>query len=194
MNKRCLFTIIACLLLYPVAVAAKNPFLTAPKKEEKTVTQKRPFYPAAIQKFFKALSKTQRRLNEKISRFARQLKSDPSVKTLLWLFVIAFLYGIVHAVGPGHGKAFAVSYFISEKAEVKKGAFLGNLIAFMHAGISIVLVLTIYGVVSRTVLNHVENTTHAISLISYALMTLIGLTLLFLRIKNKKHHGLQAHS
>jgi len=176
-----------------VAAVANNPFLTPPKKEEETVTQKPSPYPAVLQKVFKVLSKTQRQLHEKMSRFARQLKNDPSFKTLLLLFAIAFSYGVIHAVGPGHGKSFAVSYFISEKAEVKKGAFLGSLIAFMHGGTSIVLVLIIYGIVRSTVLNHVENTTRTISLISYSMMTLIGLTLLFLRIKNRAHHDLHAH-
>jgi len=189
MTTRALFLLIACLLFCPGADAADNPFLTAPKKEEQKVTPQRSFYPAIMQKAFSTLSQAQRRLHEKISGFARQLKKDPSIKIIVLLFAVAFLYGVIHALGPGHGKAFAVSYFISEKADVKKGAILGNLIAFIHVGTSVVLVLIIYSVVRSTVLNHVEDTTRTISLISYALITLIGLTLLFLRIKNKTHHS-----
>ncbi len=194
MDRRVLFAIIVCLIACPAAPAVGNPFLTTPQKKEETVTQKRTFHPAVIQKVIRTLSKAQRQLHAKISRFARQLKNEPSVKTFLLLFAIAFSYGVIHAVGPGHGKLFAVSYFFSEKAEVKKGAMLGNMIAFMHAGTSIVLVLIIYGIVSRTVLSHVENTTRTISLISYGMVTLIGLTLLLLRIKSKAHHGLPDHS
>ncbi len=197
MKKLVLLLITACLVFCPAGAVASNPFLVGPEKEEKKVVQetnKPVLYPAALQKAFKPLAKAQRKLHQKMSGFTRTLKNDPSIATLLLLFAVAFSYGVIHALGPGHGKAFAVSYFISGKSEVKKGAFLGFLIALMHAGTSIALVLILYGVVSTTVLNHVENTTRTISLFSYALITLIGMTLLFLRIKNRGHHCLHDHS
>jgi nickel/cobalt exporter len=194
MNRHILGVILALLIFCPAAATATNPFLTAPKKEDTKVAKQTIRYPAPLQKVLKTLSETQRRLHERMSHFARRLKSDPSANTLLLLFAVAFSYGVIHAMGPGHGKAFAVSYFISEKAAVKKGVFLGGLIAGLHAGTSIVLVLIIYGVVSKTVLMHVENTTRTISLISYAMITLVGLVLLCLRIRHKTHHGTDAHS
>jgi len=63
----------------------------------------------------------------------------------------------------------------------------------MHVGTSIVMVLVIYGVVSATLLNHFEDTTRITSLISYGLITLIGLTLLFLKSGKMIRNGLSGH-
>jgi len=193
MKFKVLLVLSASLIFCFGTAKADNPFLTAPKKEVQTVTKKNPLYPAVLQKVIRPLLKVQRQLHEKMSCFVRKLKNNPSAETLLLLFGIAFLYGVIHATGPGHGKIFAVSYFISGKTEIKKGAVLGTLIAFMHVGTSIVMVLVIYSVVRSTLLNHFEDTTRIISLISYGLITLIGLTLLFLKIGKMIRNGMHGH-
>ncbi len=195
MVKRALILFFASMIFCTAAAAAKNPFLTPSNKEEEiTVEPKRFFYPPAFKKAISLTSKAQRQLHEKMSVFARQLKNRPSVSTLMFLFLIAFLYGVVHAAGPGHGKVFVVSYFISSKAEVKKGVFLGSLIAFLHAGTAVLLVSIIYSIVSGMVMHRVEDTTRTISLISYAMITLIGLIFLCFCIKNKTRLGAKSHS
>lgn len=56
---------------------------------------------------------------------------------LSWL---AFLYGIFHAAGPGHGKAVISSYLVADDATVKRGVILSFAAALAQAVTAIVIV------------------------------------------------------
>jgi len=180
MNRLLICTIAACALFFSPAAQAANPFLAASREENKAAAQKTLLPQPLPQKYFKALTTLQRTLHKSISGFARRFKNSPSLKDVILLFAGAFLYGIVHAAGPGHGKAFAASYFVSRSAALHKGVLLGALIACLHAGSAILLVLILKAAASSALLGHVENTTRVISLVSYALIALIGTSFLAL--------------
>ncbi|MDR3126508.1 MAG: hypothetical protein LBT92_02655 [Rickettsiales bacterium] len=57
--------------------------------------------------------------------------------------LFAFIYGIAHAIGPGHGKLVVASYFASRKAKYARGAIMGLQIAFFHALSSIAIVVSV---------------------------------------------------
>jgi hypothetical protein len=63
---------------------------------------------------------------------------DPS--GLPTLMAAAFLFGIVHAFMPGHGKIVLVSYHAGRLAD--EGVAMGTLLAITHVGTAIVLVGT----------------------------------------------------
>ena len=44
----------------------------------------------------------------------------------------AFLYGVLHTLGPGHGKVVVVSYFVSRDARLWRGVLMGVQIAVTH--------------------------------------------------------------
>jgi nickel/cobalt exporter len=52
---------------------------------------------------------------------------------LFFLLIASFLYGVLHALGPGHGKALAFSYFSSQKSSYFQAFGLFHLAtAFVH--------------------------------------------------------------
>lgn len=53
---------------------------------------------------------------------------------------VAFLYGCLHAAGPGHGKALVSGYLVSRDATVGDVVRLGAQIAAMHVASAVVLV------------------------------------------------------
>ena len=57
---------------------------------------------------------------------------------------IAFAYGVFHAVGPGHGKAVLLSYFLSQDAKISRGVWMGAQIAFFHVVSAIVIVIIVH--------------------------------------------------
>ena len=182
MNKKIfIILILSCVLLSSVAYA-QNPLLrknNAPEEQQKKSSGIT--YPPIIQKFIHFISKIQKGLHQKISELARQVRDKKQVATFFWLIFIAFLYGIIHAIGPGHGKFVALSYFLSEKAEVKRGILVGSSIGYMHAFSGFLAVMIIYAILKRSYLTTVENVSMKVQLISYGLIILIGLVLL---IKN----------
>ncbi len=87
------------------------------------------------------LVRCQKMLRVKMTRLMRSMRDDP-LGAPLWTFLgLAFLYGMVHALGPGHGKAMAGSYFLSRQGSLKQGLLLGSLFAVTHVASAVLLLL-----------------------------------------------------
>ncbi len=167
--------LIAVLVTQSFLFAQDNPFIS--KKPEKN-TEKTIQFPDLIQKFMRQISVLQHRLNHKITELSKELKEKRSAKPILIILFITYIYGMVHALGPGHGKTVTFSYFLSERAQVKKGIMVGTLIGFLHAISALILVLFLYFTIRQSFLRPIEDLSRIIKLISYGLITLIGLFLL----------------
>lgn len=167
--------IIAVLVTQSFLFAQDNPFISKKPQEKIGKTTQ---YPGFVNKFLKHISVLQRSLNQKITELSKEIKEKNSAKPILIIFFITFIYGMVHALGPGHGKTVTFSYFLSERAEVKKGIVVGTLIGFLHAASALILVLVLYFIIQQSFLRPIEDLSRIIKLISYGLITLIGLFLL----------------
>ena len=174
MNKALIISILLFLFFSVSAGASDNPFI-AKKPEEKDGIK----LPAVATNVLGKIMIWQHQLNTKLTEQVKKIKDERSWNTLLPLIFISFLYGVLHAAGPGHGKVVVFSYFLSRRSDVKKGIFLGNLISLFHAVSGIVIVLTLYFIIKTTYLSPFEAISQKIKLISYSLIILIGL-LLFL--------------
>ena len=167
--------LIAVLVTQSFLFAQDNPFIS--KKPEKSM-EKTIQYPNLIQKFMRQISVLQHKLNQKITELSKEIKEKRSAKPILIILFMTFIYGMVHALGPGHGKTVTFSYFLSERAEVRKGIMVGGLIGFLHAISALILVLVLYFIIQQSFLRPIEELSRIIKLISYGLITLIGLFLL----------------
>lgn len=67
-----------------------------------------------------------------------------SPQTFVWGMLIAFSYGVLHTLGPGHGKAVIVAYFVGQGGSLRRGISMGVRIAVFHvlSAIGVVLVTT----------------------------------------------------
>jgi ABC-type nickel/cobalt efflux system permease component RcnA len=161
----------------PFGAAAQNPFLSEepPPKAPAAVIAPTPVlkYP-----FLEKISLWQQKLKQEMSALTRQAKETRSLRPLLFLIGLAFVYGVLHAAGPGHGKAVAVSYLMSHGKKLKAGILVGNLIAGFHGVSGVVLVLTVSFVVQKTITGSVDAVTRTTQLISYSLIALLGAGLL----------------
>jgi len=177
MKKHSIIIIIlmAVLVTQSFLFAQDNPFISKKPQEKIGKTTQ---YPGFVNKFLKHISILQRRLNQKITELSKELKEKKSAKPIFIILFVTFFYGMVHALGPGHGKTVTFSYFLSERAEVKKGIVVGTLIGFLHAASALILVLVLYFIIQQSFLRPIEDLSRIIKLISYGLITLIGLFLL----------------
>lgn len=179
------------ILFSPASYSEENPFLANRTKNAQTVqVTENTYYPESINRFFNKLNKTQRDLNKEIARLTRDIKENRSPKSLFILIAISFLYGAFHSIGPGHGKCFVCSYFLSEKNDIKKGILLGNLVAIIHAVSALTIVSVIYFVFKTQNLVFFENVSRSVSIFSYSLIICIGLSLFIKNVfglfKNRK--------
>lgn len=133
----------------------------------------------------------QKELTLKLNGFGMDIKDDP-FGPALWMFLgFSFLYGIVHAVGPGHGKAVVCSYFLSNPGSLAAGALMGNVITFVHMGSAAVAVGIAYLVFSSG-MGGFTAASRALQPASYALLMLMGLFLAVKAIRDVARGGLIA--
>jgi ABC-type nickel/cobalt efflux system permease component RcnA len=175
--------ILAFPALSPFSAAAQNPFVSkGPSQDTAQISKSAPGYP-----FLDKISEWQRRLNLKIAALTRKAKENGSTEPLLLLLGLAFAYGVLHAAGPGHGKAVTASYLLSHKSKLSRGILLGNMAAFFHGVSGVLLVLIVHTVLIKGISGSLEHVTRVTQLISYALIATLGLVLLTRNILSWSH-------
>lgn len=117
-------------------------------------------------------------LYRSLSGFIRASKDNGAA---MWsLFGVSFLYGIFHAAGPGHGKAVISSYLVANNETWRRGVVLSFVSAAMQSVVAVIVVAVtaaLLGATARTI----GSTVHLIEVVSYGLIVLIGLRLLFVK-------------
>ena len=79
------------------------------------------------------------------------MRATVDLAGLTQLMAAAFVFGIVHALMPGHGKSVLVSYHLGRPSKLLEGVATGTLLALTHVGMAVVLVLAGVAVISRSV-------------------------------------------
>ena len=103
----------------------------------------------------------------------------------IWKFLaICLVYGMLHALGPGHGKSIVVGYFIARRGRWRQGVALGAGITVTHTMSAVILLLILYAIFKATVFTAFETGRIGIERASYALIMLTGVLLVVLGIKD----------
>ncbi len=161
-------------LLSSLAFASDNPFVSAKKKRGIVQFVKTSAFAGRI---VSKIAPVQQKLNRKLSKLTKSIKEDRSPRALFLAFFAAFAYGIIHAVGPGHGKTLIFTYFISEGGSLKKGITAAFIVAVLHSVSSIIIVGALYFFLKHLYMSSFENFSTAVKFVSYPAIALIGLIL-----------------
>ena len=152
--------------------------------------------PAEVGGFTGWILAKQAEFYRQFSGLIRAAKTDGSAAYTL--MGISFLYGIFHAAGPGHGKAVISSYLIANDETWRRGVALSFASALLQAVTAVALV-GIAAVLLGATAKMMGDAVRVIETVSYALIALIGLRLLwvkgraFLRLLREETHGHHAH-
>ena len=135
-----------------------------------------------------------------LSGTIRAAKTDGSAAYTL--MGISFLYGIFHAAGPGHGKAVISSYLVANDETWRRGIALSFASAILQAFTAIAIV-GVAAVLLNATAHAMGNTVRVVEMVSYALIVVIGLRLLWvkgraflrlLRPQAHEHQGMRTHA
>jgi nickel/cobalt transporter (NicO) family protein len=96
------------------------------------------------------------------------------------LLGISFVYGIFHAAGPGHGKAVISSYLLANEETWRRGVVLSFASALLQAATAVTIVAIAALLIGATA-KMMGDTVRVIEIISYALITLVGVRLLWVK-------------
>jgi nickel/cobalt transporter (NicO) family protein len=114
-------------------------------------------------------------------QFSGLIRAAKSDGTAAWtLFGLSFLYGIFHAVGPGHGKAVISSYLVANDETWKRGIVLSFASALVQALVAVVVVGVAAALLNATAAT-MRGAVNWIETVSYALIILIGLRLFWVK-------------
>jgi nickel/cobalt exporter len=166
MNKRVLLRLMICIAL---AGLAAEPALAQ--------FARRPFEVAGGEGGGQATGITgwilteQARLVHLMTQWMKALHESPSA---LWgLGALSFLYGVVHAAGPGHGKALIASYMLANERALRRGIVLAFFAAVLQAAVAIALV-GIAALVFRATSSEMNNAAFFVEMASYGAIAAIG--------------------
>ena len=120
------------------------------------------------------------------------IRDRQSIMPFLVGLLIAFLYGAVHTLGPGHGKAVVISYFVGEGGSLGRGVRFGTQIAVCHV-LTSVLVAVLADFAVRQTTGSSPASFRIIRLLSYASIAVIGGFMLFGAIRGACQHSHLPH-
>lgn len=146
---------IVVLILCTTAVLCSNPFLSPVEKTtdmDSESLENAKNTPMSVRSGASSPEtvKAQKNLRERIGDLFYNIENpeNKGEKMSLYfsLLFFSFLYGIVHAAGPGHRKTIVFSMYTAKKAPWWEPALTSFLLAFLHGGCAVVLILIFRGV------------------------------------------------
>ncbi|MCK5162600.1 MAG: hypothetical protein KAQ72_02730 [Desulfobacula sp.] len=185
MNKIFIIVLLLCaFLLSTSATDANNPFTSKPGQQHLAAK------PHIKADFFVKIVMWQQQLRQKMADLIREAKTTKSMTPIFFLMASSFAYGVIHSAGPGHGKAVALSYILSRKPSFLQSLIFGNMVALTHGFSGIIFVLSTKFLLQTSISGSLETMTRITQIISFSLITLLGL-IIFLKsiykwIKKKK--------
>ncbi|MCK5037378.1 MAG: hypothetical protein KAS73_15880 [Candidatus Sabulitectum sp.] len=169
------------LLLFSIcSFALPNPFISGGSAEEQQsesslirATGGPSTWPVIGSLLTKSTS-AQRELQISIANAISDIDETGSMKSLWLLLGVSFIFGVLHALGPGHRKAVLVTYFLGSGTKPVKGFLAGFLLALVHAASAIVLVGGLYLFTTHSLLISVDKAQNILFPVTYAIILILG--------------------
>jgi nickel/cobalt exporter len=195
-RMRALLAVVAAILLLAVSASVyaqqpappKSPLGVAPPGAERSFLPPRPgaepAQPAGpLQRAQAWVLEKQAQFNRELAAAVRSLKSASPLSATLMLAALSFAYGVLHAAGPGHGKAVISSYVLADGRTVRRGILLAFLAALIQA-LSALLVVGVLVLVLRSTGLQIRAMEAWLETESWALVALVGVWLLYYQLRS----------
>jgi ABC-type nickel/cobalt efflux system permease component RcnA len=181
------------LLLCFTMPALADPFgapANAPEKPEPTAPVETAG-PTLFGGFVQNLARAQSRINDRISHEIRTVRDTGSLPALIGIMGLAFLWGVLHAAGPGHGKSLVAAYFATTEARWTSGIVMGGVISLLQ-GLTAIITVLILAAILHELQSQVALKGAVIEVVSYGLVVALGLVMLWRAATGQghaHHHG-----
>ena len=113
------FVLISILGICTPILGQGNPFLT--KEEPVSISEKIPM-PGFIKVILAKSAMAQHRLHRQWAALIHDIKNGQSRLSIFVLLLVSLGYGILHGIGPGHGKTIMFAWFLSNRISFTKGS------------------------------------------------------------------------
>ena len=104
---------------------------------------------------------------------------------LAFLLMASFIYGVIHAFGPGHGKALAFSYFSAQKSSYFEAFIISLVTAFIHILGALFIVLFSVFILQSVMNRFMEDSISYITSFSAVIIMFLALYILYRKLSKK---------
>jgi nickel/cobalt transporter (NicO) family protein len=133
--------------------------------------------PGSFGGIFGWVLRTQQSLQRDLATSVKSLKGEHAMAGAFMLAALSFIYGVVHAVGPGHGKTIISSYVIANEETVRRGVIISFIAAALQALTAVALVSILAFALNPSGMQ-INAWSNQLEMVSYALIALVGAWLL----------------
>jgi len=117
----------------------------------------------------------QKQLKQELVQDIKQFKKEGNFVVFMGILMITFLYGLIHAIGPGHGKLIIFSYFLSQKRpRILQGISFGVILAYGQALSAFIIVFGIYYLALGRIQSSFNKAELALKTISFLFLIILG--------------------
>lgn len=173
-----LVLILAVILALLALGAGSDPAKALLGADRAATAQETSSAPGPWQSAIQTVRTWQLQLQRELTAAARGIKTDPSWATISALLAIGFIYGVLHAAGPGHGKIVVASYLVATRAQIRRGLQLALLSSLAQAVSAIALVGLLVMVLDLPRME-ASGKTRLLEIASYGLIAGLGAWMLF---------------
>lgn len=140
--------------------------------------QAQPVESGWVSRAYAWLMAEQARINRELTGAVRAIKTGNPLHATLLLAFLSFTYGVLHASGPGHGKAVISSYVLANERTMRRGILLSFLAALFQA-LSAILIVAVLTILLKATSLTLRTTEAWIETASWGLVALIGVWLMW---------------
>ena len=148
---------------------------------------------ALIDNTWLSLIEFQHRVNAEIAIRMKALETGGSFTTLLSGLGVAFIYGMVHALGPGHGKFIIMSYFMGRELYLLRGLVMALQMAVVHV-IAAVAIVWVADIVLKNSLGIGLAEVPSVRAGSFLIIAAIGVYMLYQAVRTSRGHADTHHN
>jgi ABC-type nickel/cobalt efflux system permease component RcnA len=134
----------------------------------------------AITDLVPALQDLHRTFHDTLVGSLHAFQDAGSATAFVPLVAAGFLYGMLHAIGPGHGKVVIGAYMFADGHTLRRGLVITALSSLLQAGVAIALVLILFfalGLAHASV-GATESPSAWMDYLSFGLLAAVGATLI----------------
>jgi ABC-type nickel/cobalt efflux system permease component RcnA len=169
-----LAAVLGALVLAPAPTPAQappaHPFGAAPQRANPPPVAAEAL---AQDSLVQTLRRQQKELQKSLVDAVRRMRAEASVQAFVGLVLAGFVYGVLHAAGPGHGKAVISSYLFASGGRLWPAVRLSFLSVFAQAATAIVLIGGLVLVLNLTAA-HIRSATSWLETVGAIFITAIG--------------------
>lgn len=125
------------------------------------------------------------KFTQNIKKYLVEIEKGEDKLALIFLLMASFLYGVMHSLGPGHGKALAFSYFSAKKSSYFQAFIISLATAFVHIVGALILVLISIFLFESLLNGFIENSISYITSFCAIIIMILALYILYKKLTKK---------